>query len=155
LSALAAQALGELRDAADQQGTELVLLPRASVVVSADRAAMLEAIKAVVKNGLEAVDEGGSVTVEVTSDTDQAVISIIDDGPGIPAEIRPHLFDPYFSGREAGRGLGLGLSKCWRILDEHGGRVEVASEPLGGACFRLVLPISASDRMGSPPGGPL
>ena len=42
---------------------------------------------------------------------------------------RGHLFDPYFSGREAGRGIGLGLSKSWRIVTEHGGRIDVESQP--------------------------
>jgi C4-dicarboxylate-specific signal transduction histidine kinase len=67
-------------------------------------------------------------------------IVIRDTGPGIPPEVRRHIFDPYFSGREAGRGLGLGLSKCWRIVDLHGGRIDVANGASGGAEFRLVLP---------------
>ena len=48
-------------------------------------------------------------------------IIIRDDGPGIAPEIRGHIFDPFYSGRPAGRGLGLGLSKCWRIVTAHGG----------------------------------
>ena len=70
---------------------------------------------------------------------------ISDTGPGIPPEIRPHIFDPYFSGREAGRGLGLGLSKAWRIVERHGGRIDVESPPEGGARFVIAIPNAASD----------
>jgi signal transduction histidine kinase len=65
---------------------------------------------------------------------------VADTGPGIPPEIRPHIFDPYFSGREAGRGLGLGLSKAWRIVELHGGTIEVECPAEGGARFTLALP---------------
>ena len=88
----------------------------------------------------EALGEGGRVTLGLTIDDEAATIIIDDTGPGIPDEVRRHLFDPYFSGREAGRGLGLGLSKCWRILDLHGGTVEVESRAGEGVQFRLVLP---------------
>ena len=60
------------------------------------------------------------------SDGKSLRIAVRDDGPGIPADVRPHIFDPFYSGREAGRGLGFGLSKCWRIVTEHGGRVSAA-----------------------------
>ena len=65
-----------------------------------------------------------------------------DTGPGIPPAIRPHIFDPFFSGREAGRGLGLGLSKAWRIVQLHGGSLAVDSPASGGAVFAIVLPAS-------------
>jgi signal transduction histidine kinase len=67
-------------------------------------------------------------------------IVVRDSGPGITPEVRRHLFDPYYSGRQAGRGLGLGLSKCWRIVTMHGGRIDVDSTPGQGATFRIVLP---------------
>jgi signal transduction histidine kinase len=68
------------------------------------------------------------------------LLTITDTGPGIPADVRPNIFDPFFCGREAGRGLGLGLSKAWRIVDLHGGYIEVVSEPGQGATFRVILP---------------
>lgn len=68
------------------------------------------------------------------------LLSVSDNGPGIPPDIRPHIFDPFFSGREAGRGLGLGLSKAWRIAELHGGTIEVESAAARGAKFSLVLP---------------
>ena len=55
-------------------------------------------------------------------------ISVRDDGPGITPEQRRHIFDPFYSARQAGRGLGLGLSKAWRIVAQHGGRIEVEAK---------------------------
>jgi len=72
--------------------------------------------------------------------TPHFLLSVSDTGPGIPPEIRPHIFDPYFSGREAGRGLGLGLSKAWRIAQLHGGSIEVENQPSSGAKFTIALP---------------
>jgi hypothetical protein len=72
--------------------------------------------------------------------TPHFLLSVADTGPGIPPEIRPHIFDPFFSGREAGRGLGLGLSKAWRIVDLHGGRLEANSQPGSGVKFTIGLP---------------
>jgi signal transduction histidine kinase len=67
-------------------------------------------------------------------------LSVSDTGPGIAPSIRPHIFDPFYSGREAGRGLGLGLSKAWRIADLHGGRIDVESEAGAGATFTIWIP---------------
>ncbi len=67
-------------------------------------------------------------------------IHISDDGPGIKPEERRHIFDPFYSARQAGRGLGLGLAKAWRIVTNHGGRIEVVSQPGHGATFTVTLP---------------
>lgn len=140
LVALLRQAIQELQASATEQETELSLADSPPVTIHADSPALLEAVKAVIKNGLEAIGERGCITLAIASGTDSIAIVIADTGPGIPPEVRPFLFDPYYSGREAGRGLGLGLSKCWRIMDEHGGRVEVDSSA-DGAVFRLILPV--------------
>ncbi len=100
-------------------------------------------------NSLQALSSGGSVTLTARSiarssadesESNLVQIAIQDTGPGIPAEVRRHLFDPYYSGREAGRGLGLGLSKCWRIVELHGGQMEVTSSEGVGTTFTINLP---------------
>jgi hypothetical protein len=73
------------------------------------------------------------------SDTAEVLIRITDDGPGITPQERRHIFDPFYSARQAGRGLGLGLSKAWRIIANHGGRIEVESQPGHGATFTIVM----------------
>jgi signal transduction histidine kinase len=79
---------------------------------------------------------------ETRGETPSFVLTVTDTGPGIPPDVRPNIFDPFFSGREAGRGLGLGLSKAWRIVDLHGGRIEVESDASSGTTFRVILPSS-------------
>jgi PAS domain S-box-containing protein len=69
------------------------------------------------------------------------VITITDDGCGIPAEVLPRIFDPFFTTRPLGRGTGLGLSQSHGIIAEHGGRIDVESEVGAGTRFRIRLPI--------------
>lgn len=150
LVGLADQVVSELAAEAAAQRTTLVRLPQASpVIVSADRGHLATALKAMCVNSLEALRPGGRIEIAVRASAEEAEGSggtkwaelvIADTGPGIPPEVRRHLFDPYFSGREAGRGIGLGLSKSWRIVSEHGGRIVVESQPERGATFRIWLP---------------
>lgn len=98
------------------------------------------ALRAVIDNALNAAEPGGKIEVELRAATDAFEFIVRDDGPGIPAEVRPHLFDPFYSGREAGRGLGMGLPKAWRIVTEHGGTIGVAASEPRGTTFVLRLP---------------
>jgi two-component system sensor histidine kinase HupT/HoxJ len=68
----------------------------------------------------------------------------LDDGPGIPAEILPSIFDPFYTTKRPGRGTGLGLSICKSVMKEHNGTVEAANAPGGGAAFTVSLPAAAS-----------
>lgn len=83
------------------------------------------AVRAIIDNALNAMRPGGRAAITVSSDLGAVEIVIVDDGPGIPEAEREHLFDPFFSGRQAGRGLGMGLAKAWRIVTNHGGTIEV------------------------------
>jgi signal transduction histidine kinase len=142
LAQLADTVIAELAEQAREQGTHLVRTGDAGpLTANADPTQIAVALKALVQNSLEAVKAGGSVAVCVDSDPPNRRLSVADTGPGIPAEMRPEIFDPFFSGREAGRGLGLGLSKAWRIAELHGGRIEVDSEAGRGAKFTIVLPV--------------
>jgi signal transduction histidine kinase len=138
----------ELKEQAGEQGTQLDCGPgNGPLVVSADATQLAVAIHAVARNALEALGEGGHVQIcarrcEGMVDS-WAEISVCDNGPGISDEIRPHLFDPFFSGREAGRGLGFGLSKCWRIVTEHGGKVVVHQPAKGGTEIIIQLPLAS------------
>ena len=91
----------------------------------------------------EEVGLRGAKTSAFVVEPDVAIILEVDiagDVPGIKPEERRHLFDPFYSARQAGRGLGLGLSKAWRIITNHGGRIEVDSQPGHGATFTVKLP---------------
>lgn len=147
------QVLGELAIDAQSQKTALVRLPNASpVTILGDAGHLAAALKSLCVNSLEALRLGGRIEISVHAVTapgqdsegrEWVEIVVADTGPGIPPEVRRHLFDPYFSGREAGRGLGLGLSKCWTIVTQHGGRIDVDHGPQPGATFRIRLPSRA------------
>jgi signal transduction histidine kinase len=115
--------------------------------VLADETQLGVAFHAVLKNALEAVPGGGHVWITARGVHAElqhfAEICVRDDGPGFSETARKHIFDPFFSGREAGRGLGFGLSKCWRIVTDHGGQVVVARSAGGGAEFSILLPLSS------------
>jgi signal transduction histidine kinase len=152
LAALVASLLDELAESAAAQGTQLIWAsPSESIVARVDPVHLRVALHALVTNALEALAAGGRVeflvrrvaapaerSIHLAGDSVEILIS--DSGPGIPPHVRPHIFDPFYSGREAGRGLGMGLSKCWRIIREHGGRIDVESVAGAGAIFKIVLP---------------
>jgi signal transduction histidine kinase len=109
-----------------------------------DRAQVEEALRVIVVNAFEAVDDGGRVTIEVRARGDAAGhaidIAVTDDGRGMDAETLRKAFDPFFSGRDAGRGIGLGLPKALRLVELNGGRLAVESRPSAGTRVVVDLP---------------
>ena len=145
LRRIVGEVVDEQRDLAAEREIELVCeAGDAAISIRGDATQLAVAIGAVVTNAIEAVGASGHVEVALRAatqgDETWAEVTVRDDGPGISPEVRRHLFDPFFSGREAGRGLGFGLSKCWRIVTEHGGRVVAFSDARGGAEFTISLP---------------
>jgi signal transduction histidine kinase len=133
--------IAEMAAEAKEQGTTLVRNGVSGPLeLTADSVQLTVALRAVVLNSLQALTAGGRVEIVVESATEYVVFRVSDNGPGLSEQAKKHMFDPYYSGREAGRGLGLGLSKCWRIVELHGGTVEVASEIGKGATITLHLP---------------
>ncbi len=112
----------------------------APISIEADPVQLNVALRAMCQNALEALESGGRIEIVLEQTDAEAKIRIQDDGPGIKPEERRHLFDPFYSARQAGRGLGLGLSKAWRIVTQHNGRIEVESQPGQGAAFTIILP---------------
>jgi two-component system, NtrC family, sensor kinase len=110
--------------------------------VNADRKQLAIALAALVRNGVEAAPEGGWVQVTSTFRPDRLEVAVEDNGPGPDERSRAHLFDPFYSGRTAGRGRGLGLSAAWRLAKEHGG--EVCYMPMAGGPTRFVLTLPAA-----------
>lgn len=157
LDDLARRVIAELQPAAREQGTALALTgDSGSLTCSADPAHLAVALRALIQNSLEALQSGGKIEVHGSKIDIQGspvsptlnreprtwnfALSVTDTGPGISAEVRLHMFDPFFCGREAGRGLGLGLSKAWRIVQLHGGEIHVESPASGGAMLTIALP---------------
>jgi signal transduction histidine kinase len=117
-------------------------LDRGMPHVFADVDLLKQAILNLLTNAVQALPEGGTVTVRSWSTGDRVRISVADDGTGIPADVLPRIFDPYFTTRE--QGTGLGLPTVRRILLEHGGDVSVESRAGRGTTFTLTLPVPPS-----------
>ena len=96
-------------------------------------------------NALDALVKSGTVTIETRRDGDYAVVSVADDGPGIPDAIRSRIFDPFFTTKPAGKGTGLGLDIAQRIVVvRHCGSIAVVSRP-GETRFDVSIPIVPPD----------
>ena len=163
VSVLIDEVVAEMQEATQQREAEMVSTVEEGVsLLFVDAAQLMVALRAICTNSLEAMGHGGRIEIAVrhlasgeTHPSGEAEslpkgsllkgmveIAVSDNGPGFAREDRSHLFDPFYSGREAGRGLGFGLSKCWRIVHNHGGAIDAESTPGQGATFRIKLPVA-------------
>jgi two-component system, sporulation sensor kinase E len=111
-------------------------------LVTADPDQLKQVFVNLISNAVQAMEaEGGSLTVTTGTDDGFVFIRFIDDGPGIEADTLGKVFDPFYSTRDAGTGLGLTI--VHRIVDEHDGHIEVASDPGEGTAFTVSLPALA------------
>ncbi|MFH1825887.1 MAG: histidine kinase N-terminal 7TM domain-containing protein [bacterium] len=90
-----------------------------------------------IQNAIEAMPAGGSVTLKTYLDGDRVAVEVSDTGKGIPEELREKIFDPFFSSRH--EGVGLGLSIVYRIVREHGGDISVESQEGRGTTFKILF----------------
>jgi len=123
--------------------------------MQADAGQLAVAFKSLIRNSVEAIggratcvnttecnSESGTIEVRIFTDCCGGILfEVIDDGVGVSESARKHLFDPFFSSREAGRGLGFGLSKAWRIAEMHGGSLAYDPSHSPGAKFVLRVPL--------------
>lgn len=98
-------------------------------------------------NAIDAMPEGGTLTLEGRHDPSagQIIISLTDTGTGISEADLPHIFEPFFTTKQEGYGVGLGLSTVYGIMERHKGSVSVESRPGQGSTFKLELPVKAAD----------
>ncbi|WP_379969007.1 ATP-binding protein [Ectobacillus sp. sgz5001026] len=93
------------------------------------------------KNAIEAMDPGGQIRLEVGMEKEQAKVLIIDNGVGIPIHVQERIFDPFFTSKENGTGLGLVI--CKRIIDLHGGNIHITSKDGVGTTVELSFPLNS------------
>jgi signal transduction histidine kinase len=92
-------------------------------------------------NAVDAMDGHGTLTVRTRRDGDRVLVEVGDSGPGIPEPVGAHIFEPFYTTKPVGKGTGLGLDICWRIVvQRHGGELRFTSTP-GDTRFQVVLPI--------------
>ncbi|MFH1914615.1 MAG: ATP-binding protein [Pseudomonadota bacterium] len=112
-------------------------LPR----VTTDGNQLQQVILNILDNALDAVCQDGHIWVSTaTDDCGDVLLTIRDDGPGMPAETLNHIFEPFYTTKSVGEGTGLGLSICFSIIEKLGGRIEVQSAPGEGSTFTIRLP---------------
>ena len=156
LAPLVEKVVQELRPEAERREVQIAVeLHPATPPLDVDPVPLAVALKAVCQNAVDAIGRAGRIQVNVAPVAGLAGdeygtpavklrISVTDTGPGINEAVRPHIFDPFFSGREAGRGLGFGLSRAWRIITDHGGQIGAESPAEGGARIVIELPVGAA-----------
>lgn len=157
-----------LQPMARKRDMTVTIGPCEPFAVDGDPAGIQQVLSNLVVNALQAMRAGGTVrlgckTCELTPPVEVggergrfACLTVHDEGPGIPPEIRRHLFEPFFSTKGVGEGTGLGLAISWGIARDHGGWVDVETDAEHGTTFALVLPLvtEGAERVGPPAPAP-
>lgn len=115
--------------------------PPSAAMLSCDREQLMQVFLNLLINAVQHAPRGGSVGVAVHREADTLLVHVDDDGPGVPAALRARVFDPFFTQREGG--IGLGLAVVQQIVQAHGGDITVSESPRGGARFTVRLPENA------------
>jgi two-component system sensor histidine kinase HydH len=136
--------LGELTDfygpSARQANIDIkCFLPADLPTIEVDRELIKQGLLNLLLNAVQAMPQGGTITIQATAEPQAVAISVIDTGPGIPPEHLARIFEPFFTTRSGGSGLGLPLLR--RIVETHGGSVQVESELGHGTKFTVRLPV--------------
>jgi len=143
----------------------IVLTPGSRHSAEVDRDHLTQVLVNLIQNAIQAQPEGGQVEISLSprrarppaadpaEEKQWLRISVRDHGPGMTAEVKEQIFDPFFTTKDVGEGSGLGLSVVHGIVQEHGGWIEVDSEPGGGSRFSLFLPEPGGDTVEDSPAG--
>ncbi len=132
-----------VRPLAARQGIRVTVTTDPAVPpMEIDRTLLRQAVLNLIKNGLEALSKGGTLTVTTRRLDDTVEVAVSDTGPGIPPEVGRRLFEQFFTTKPQGTGLGLSISR--QIVEEHGGQIKWTSTPGAGTTFTVSLPIKRS-----------
>ena len=94
-----------------------------------------------INNAAQAIDGEGKIHIHTTPTPSGVSIRFLDNGCGMSEEVRARIFEPFFTTKPVGKGTGLGLSIVYRIIEDHGGTIEVRSTPGKGSEFNIELPL--------------
>ncbi|HYP68792.1 MAG TPA: ATP-binding protein [Thiobacillaceae bacterium] len=128
----------KLEKSALQVETQLHARPS---ILSCDREQIIQVLLNLIINAIQHAPEGGRIRLVTRNETPGISVRVEDDGPGVPEQDQRRIFDPFYTLRKGG--IGLGLTIVQQIVQAHGGRIEVSRSMLGGACFTLYLAGSA------------
>ena len=113
-----------------------------ATIIDGDPAQLGQVLLNLCLNAVQSQTSGGVVRVTATRDGDRVLLDVADRGPGVAADLRERLFDPYVTGRDGGSGLGLPIAA--RLAETMSGRVELARTGADGSVFRVMLPAGGS-----------
>jgi signal transduction histidine kinase len=116
----------------------------ATRLVECDPGQMNQVFMNLLANACDAIGDRGNIWITTRADEEHAIVSIRDDGAGIPPAVVSRIFEPFFTTKDIGGGTGLGLSISHGVVTAHGGRIEVESELGVGTTFRVELPTEAA-----------
>jgi signal transduction histidine kinase len=137
VSAIVRQAAETERPAAERRGAELAVAGADPLIAEVDAPKLHQVVSNLVRNAVEAVSEGGRVCVMLLSEQELFIIRVNDDGPGIPEPIRSRIYEPFFSTKE--NGTGLGMSIVHSLVAMHGGKIDLTTGP-SGTRFDVAIP---------------
>lgn len=151
------KAIEDLRPLADARKHKIIYQPpNESLIIKGDINRLNSAVNNLLSNAIKFTEDGGIITVNIESDEEQILIKVIDNGPGIPEDEMPRIFEHLFRGRVTVRdpnnpidGTGLGLALTKTVVEQHGGRIWVTSEEDKGSTFHIALPWEQTPKTGS------
>ncbi len=112
----------------------------AAINVHGNSGRLVQVFVNLLRNALDAVQSGGEIVVEARRQGDWTIVTVADNGPGIPADVLPNIFEAFITSRLDARGTGLGLAVAEGIVHQHRGKIEAANRPGGGAILTVELP---------------
>lgn len=141
ISALAAQIITLLKPQADAKNIN-IKLDALEASLDADSGQMTQVLMNLIQNAIQILPKKGQISVRVAPQADEVILRVDDNGPGIPAENQAQIFEPFFTQRAGGVGLGLAVVR--QIIQAHHGSISYTPSHLGGAGFTIRLPLTQS-----------
>ena len=138
IRALIVHVLDLLKEAFARRGVQVETMIQTSISLTADRVRLEQALVNLCKNALEAMPHGGKLSIRATATEDRVELILEDTGEGIPESIRDRIWQPFFTTKSQGSGLGLSIVR--RIVELHGGTISIHNREEGGTRVRLDFP---------------
>jgi signal transduction histidine kinase len=148
LNAIVAKVLRAHQTACREQGIEIDReLDESMPKVLGDPLRLRQAIANIVLNAQQSQAAGGRIGIKTSywPARNVAIVEVRDQGPGIPPDVLPHVFEPFYTTKDVGRGTGLGLAITYGVVQDHGGQVLAANQQSGGAVFTIEIPVRAEE----------
>lgn len=129
------------------QRKHIEFMPSEAVIADVNPQELKQVVLNLLTNALDSLDENGVVRIQLDARGGYGVLSVVDDGCGMEPEVLERIFEPFFTRRRGGQGIGLGLSITYRIIADHGGDIEAFSGGAGqGSTFRIRLPLASTQK---------